>query len=174
MKKLLITGGNGFVGHHVIEHVLKNTDWFIYNIDKMSYASEGFNRLKDINVYDSKRVLNFYCDLSAPLSFGVKKEIGVADYVINIASESHVDNSIENPVPFVLNNVRLTLSMLEYIRENPVQKFVNFSCYDIKTRAVTLDGLKYYDQLTTNDFVLTLNEKKIPEFQKIEKIHLKI
>ena len=67
-KKILITGGNGFVGSHVIEHVLKNTDWDIVNIDKMSYASLGFDRLKDIKAYDDDRVLNLATDLTKPLS----------------------------------------------------------------------------------------------------------
>ena len=135
-KKILITGGNGFVGHHVIEHLLKNTDWNIINIDKMSYASLGFDRLKDIKAYDEKRVLNLTTDLTKPLSEGVKKEVGEIDYILNIASESHVDNSITNPREFVDNNVQLVLTMLEYARElksigKPINRFIQFSTDEV-------------------------------------------
>ena len=135
-KKILITGGNGFVGHHVIEAILKDTNWNIINLDKMSYAAEGFDRIKDIQAYDSERVLNLACDLTLPLSDGVKKEIGTIDYIINLASESHVDNSISDPVPFVKNNVNLVISMLEYARElkengKGIERFIQFSTDEV-------------------------------------------
>jgi dTDP-glucose 4,6-dehydratase len=46
-KKILITGGAGFFGAHFVEHILKNTDWNIAIIDKLSYASLGLSRLKE-------------------------------------------------------------------------------------------------------------------------------
>ena len=61
--KILITGGNGFVGHHVVEHILKNTNWDIVIIDKLSYASAGNDRLRDISVMDNKRVTRYNNDL---------------------------------------------------------------------------------------------------------------
>lgn len=131
-KKVLITGGNGFVGHHIIEHILKNTDWIIYNIDKLSYSSNGFDRLRDIEAFDEKRVNNFAFDLINPLSYGLKKEIGNhLDYILNVAAESHVDNSIKDPVNFINNNINSTLNLLEYNREMN-STFIQFStdeCY---------------------------------------------
>ncbi|OGZ67413.1 MAG: hypothetical protein A3C58_03270, partial [Candidatus Staskawiczbacteria bacterium RIFCSPHIGHO2_02_FULL_34_10] len=56
------------------------------------------------------------------------------------------------------------------VKKYGIKKFVQISCYDEKTRAVTKDGLKYYYQLSENDEVLTLNEQRQPEFQKIEKM----
>ena len=47
-QKIFVTGGCGFIGHHFVEHVLRNTDWEVLIIDKLSYASEGFDRLRDI------------------------------------------------------------------------------------------------------------------------------
>jgi len=131
VNKVLITGGNGFIGSHVIEHILKNTDWDIVNLDKMSYAAEGFDRIKDIKAYDSSRVLNLAVDLTLPLSSGVKKEIGKPDYILNLASESHVDNSIDHPVPFIKNNVDLVISMLEYAREVKPKRFIQFSTDEV-------------------------------------------
>ena len=103
--KILISGGFGFVGAHFVEHFLKNTDWEIIVLDKLSYATNGYDRLRDINVFDDKRVKIFTVDLNLPLSDGVKKEIGEVDYIINLASESHVDNSIAHPVEFIQKNI---------------------------------------------------------------------
>ena len=131
-KSLLCTGGCGFVGHHVVEHLLKNTDWNIIVLDKLSYATNGLDRLRDIKAFDEDRVKMFSVDLQLPLSVGVKKEIGEVDYILNLASESHVDNSIKDPVNFVLNNVKLTLHMLEWARElEGLKKFIQFSTDEV-------------------------------------------
>lgn len=131
--KLCLTGAFGFVGAHFVEHFLKNTDWDIVVLDKLSYATNGFDRLRDINIFDEKRVKIFVVDLNLPLSDGVKKEIGEVDYIVNLASESHVDNSIKDPVNFIKNNVNLVLNMLEWARElKELKKFIQFStdeCY---------------------------------------------
>ena len=76
--KILITGGCGFIGHHFVEHIHKSTEWNIIIIDKLTYASNGFERLRDTNTLDSKRVKVFTIDLINPLSDGIKKEIGNA------------------------------------------------------------------------------------------------
>ena len=54
--KILITGGCGFIGHHVVEHFLKATESEIEVLDRLSYASRGFDRLRDIEAFDDKRV----------------------------------------------------------------------------------------------------------------------
>jgi len=131
MKKIIITGGCGFVASHLVEHILKNTDWEIIVIDKLTYASMGFDRLRDINCFDEKRVKIFAVDLQQPITTGVLDEIGSVDYIVNMASESHVDNSILNPVPFIENNVKLMLNMLEYAREVKPKKFIQFSTDEV-------------------------------------------
>lgn len=130
MKTIVITGGCGFVGHHIVEHFLKETDWNIVVLDKLSYASD-YERLRDINCFDNKRVSIYSVDLTLPISTGVKKEIGKVDYIINLASESHVDNSIKEPVGFIQNNVNLMLSMLEWAREIKPKKFIHFSTDEV-------------------------------------------
>ena len=100
--KILITGGNGFIGHHLVEHILKNTDWDIDIIDRMSYASNGYERLKDVKAYDDKRVRHFCADFRAPIeadSF-LLHELSACDYIVHMGAETHVDNSITNPGPF--------------------------------------------------------------------------
>lgn len=130
--KCVITGGCGFIGSHFIEHFLKETNWDLIVLDRLSYASQGFDRLRGIECFDEKRVKVFTIDLNEPLSVGVKKEIGEVDYIINLASESHVDNSITDPVNFVKNNVNLVLNILEWARElKGLKKFLQFSTDEV-------------------------------------------
>jgi dTDP-glucose 4,6-dehydratase len=115
--KILITGGCGFIGHHFVEHVYKNTDWDIIVIDKLSYASNGFERLRDTETLHNKRIKVFTCDLILPLSDGIVKEIGTdIDYIVHMAAETHVDNSIKDPKLFINNNIKSTVNLLEYAR----------------------------------------------------------
>ena len=103
--KIVLTGGAGFVASHCVEHYLKNTDYDIIILDKLNYASNGFDRLRDIKAFDDKRVKLFAVDLQQPITVGVAQEIGEVDYILNLASESHVDRSIDDPVNFIQNNV---------------------------------------------------------------------
>ena len=114
--KILITGGCGFIGHHFVEHVHKNTDWDIIIIDRLSYASNGFERLRDTDTLNDNRVKVFTCDLILPLSEGLIKEMGEIDYIVHMAAETHVDNSIKNPQLFIDNNIKSTYNLLEYAR----------------------------------------------------------
>ena len=152
--KIVITGAAGFVGSHIVEHFLKNTDWDIYVLDKLTYASSGLDRIRDIESFNERRIKFFAADLQQPISDGVKQEIGMPDYIINLASESHVDNSIKNPVEFIENNTKLMLHMLEWARElheakpagastgdNYLKKFIQFSTDEVYGTAP--DGINY-------------------------------
>ena len=115
--KIIITGGCGFIGHHFVEHIYKNTDWKIIVIDKLSYASNGFERMRDTDTLNDKRVKVFTSDLVLPLSEGLVKEIGTdVDYIVHMAAETHVDNSIVDPKLFINNNIQSTVNLLEYAR----------------------------------------------------------
>jgi dTDP-glucose 4,6-dehydratase len=132
MKRIIVTGGCGFMGHHFIEHVMKNTDWEVIVFDKLSYASSGYDRLRDINVYDDKRIKIFAIDLSIPIQYGVLKEVGSnIDYIFHFAANSHVDRSIEEPVQFVKENVMATLNILEFARIIKPEMVVNFSTDEV-------------------------------------------
>mgnify|MGYP003144513969 FL=1 len=132
MTKVILTGANGFVGHHILEHFLKKTDWEIYCLDKLSYASSGHDRIRDINVFNDDRVKIFTTDLSLPFQEGLIKELGDIEYIFHVAADSHVDNSISDPVPFVQNNIDSTLHILEYARSLPnLKKFIYFSTDEV-------------------------------------------
>lgn len=115
--KLLITGGLGFLGAHLVEHFLKNTDASIVVLDKMTYASAGFDRLRDIGAHDNPRVRVLGCDLGQPVPEGVRREVGYVDYVIHAAAETHVDNSIRDPLPFLQTNVIGTHHLLWWFKD---------------------------------------------------------
>lgn len=147
-KKIIITGGCGFVGHHFVEHILKKTNWDIIIFDKLSYASNGYDRLRDIKVFpeNQTRVKIFPINLTNPISAGVDQEVGKFDYLLHIAAESHVDNSIKDPVNFILNNVHATLNILEYARSHPeIERIINFSTDEVFGPAPEKYSFKEYE-----------------------------
>jgi len=132
-KTILITGAAGHVGSHIVEHLIKKTDWNIVILDRLDYASTGFDRLRDIEAFDDKRVKTFVHDLQQPILEGLDQEIGHVDYIVHAAAGSHVDNSISDPVPFIRNNVDNTLNMLEFARKRKgtFEKFLYFSTDEV-------------------------------------------
>lgn len=143
--RILITGGAGFVGHHIVEHFLKTTDVEIVVFDKLNYAALGFDRLRDISAYDDKRVTVLCADFCYPLTVGVKQEIGNVDYILHLGAESHVDHSITNPEPFVLSNVVGTYHILEFARSLPqLQCFFYFSTDEVFGPAS--EGINYKEE----------------------------
>ena len=138
--KILISGGAGFIGHHLVEHLVKNTDWEIIIFDKLTYAASGYDRLRDINCFDDKRIRIFNVDLENEISSGIKQEVGTeVDFIIHMAAETHVDRSIEDPWPFIKSNVIGTARMLDYARWlnqhkapwPPLKQFVYFSTDEV-------------------------------------------
>ena len=120
MKHILITGGCGFIGHHFVEHIIINTDWKITIIDKLSYASMGFNRLnEDIfqNEIIKKRLTVLTWDLMNKISVGLLKELEDVNIIVHMCAETHVDNSINNPSFVIKNNIMSTVNILEFARQ---------------------------------------------------------
>lgn len=132
MKRLLLTGGCGFIGHHFAEHIIRTTDWNLIIIDSLTYASKGMDRLKDNGIYYSPRVKIFTYDLANPLTIGLIKEIGPINYIVHMAADTHVDNSIEHPISTLHNNISSTVNLLEYARKIPsLELFFYFSTDEV-------------------------------------------
>lgn len=120
MKRVLISGASGFIGSEVLEYLLEHTDWEFVCV--CSWRHHG----NPINIRPNPRVTVVTHDLAGPLP-----DLDYCDYILNLASESHVDRSIEDPVGFIENNVSSTLSMLEYARRHPPKVFVQFSTDEV-------------------------------------------
>jgi len=130
--RVLVSGSCGFIGSHLVEHAARCTTWEIVCIDKLNYAAKGWSRLKDSGVYYNPRLTCLTWDLECPLSDGMKREIGDIDIIIHMAAETHVDNSITDPVMCIRNNIMSTVNLLEFARTLPnLKKFQMFSTDEI-------------------------------------------
>ena len=127
---VLLTGGLGFIGGHTVEHWLKNTDWDITVMDALRFSGR-IERLTEMEDYNPDRVRVVWHDLRAPIHEQLKETIGNVDWIVNMASDSHVDRSITDPVPFIQNNVNLVINMLEYARDIQPKKFVQISTDEV-------------------------------------------
>jgi len=145
MKRALITGGAGFIAHHLIGQILERTDWEIISLDRLDYSG-NLNRLHDLMLtFDPevrKRVKIVHHDLKAELNPLVCSEVGNVDYIIHLAAGSHVDRSIDYPMEFVMDNVVGSVNILEFARtQKNLERFVYFSTDEVFGPAP--DGIKY-------------------------------
>lgn len=134
-KTVLVTGGAGFVAHHVIQHLLKNTDWNIVSLDRLDFSG-NLNRLSDMmaefNKETRQRVKVVFHDLRAELNPLVRRDIGDVNYILHLAAGSHVDRSIDYPLEFVMDNVVGTCNILTYAQDLPnLERFIYFSTDEI-------------------------------------------
>src|SRR3972149_2932492 len=133
--KVLITGICGFIGHHLAEHIIKNTDWDIVGIDKLTYASNGFDRLRDINVFDDKRIRIFTADFTNKIDSNLAKEIGEVDYIVHMGAESITGNTY---IPIQSSHVGTRLLTFDELWKQQLKK--NKSIKNNKGEIIFLKG----------------------------------
>ena len=115
MKKILITGGAGFIGSHVVRHFInKYPEYQIYNLDKLTYAG-NLENIRDIE--EKPNYIFVKADICDAEKVSELFEKHRFDAVIHLAAESHVDRSITDPGAFVKTNVLGTLNLLNAARE---------------------------------------------------------
>ncbi len=111
--RILVTGGAGFIGSNFVHHVYQNRpDWQITVFDALTYAGNLAN-LEGLDKSRVRFIKGDICDAEA-VSAAVKE----CDAVVHFAAESHVDNSVLGPLPFVQSNVLGTFQILEAVREH--------------------------------------------------------
>lgn len=134
MKKILITGGAGFIGSHVVRlFVTKYSEYQIYNLDALTYAG-NLENLADIE--DAPNYNFVKGDISDEAFISSLFQEHQFDGVVHLAAESHVDRSIEDPMAFVKTNVIGTVNLLNASRAIWAGNYENKRFYHISTDEV--------------------------------------
>ena len=127
MKKIIVTGGLGFIGSNLIETLLKK-NYYVLNLDKVSYSSNFYNT-KEFK--QSKKYKFLKCDIGdkklKKILFKYKP-----NGIFNLAAETHVDRSIDGPKNFIQSNIVGTFNLLELARKNSnLKKFIQISTDEV-------------------------------------------
>jgi dTDP-glucose 4,6-dehydratase len=129
MRKLLVTGGAGFIGSNFVRMVLsEHPDCFIVNLDKLTYAGNLENLAGLENHPNHKFIRGDICD--GALIENIIDEYKI-DVIINFAAESHVDRSITAPKVFIETNVTGTLTLLEVAHNKKLERFIQISTDEV-------------------------------------------
>ncbi len=115
MRTLLVTGGAGFVGSNFVRHLIEQTDLSVTVLDKLTYAASR-DSIADLPVDRCRLVIGDICDPTL-----VDELVSGHDAVVHFAAESHNDNSLNDPTPFVQTNVMGTFTLLEAARRHEVR-----------------------------------------------------
>lgn len=126
-KHLLVTGGAGFIGSNFISYLLRNTEYYITNVDSLTYAA-NLENLKPFE--NSKRYRFSKCDIrnETELNAIFNQEY---EAIINFAAESHVDRSINDASPFIKTNINGTFHLLQAVLSGKARKMIQISTDEV-------------------------------------------
>ena len=130
MKKIIVTGGNGFIGSNLVNFLLSKK-FFVINIDKNKYSNGSYL----LNYNKSKNYRFYKLDINSNKIFNIFLKFK-PDAVFNLAAETHVDRSIETPKDFIHSNIIGTFNILEQIRKYKKRKKENIRLIHISTDEV--------------------------------------
>lgn len=143
-SKVLLTGIGGSIGCHVLAHIMHNTDWDVVGIDSFRHRglTDRVEQVLSAHPEWRQRLQIFVHDLTAPISDVLIGKLNRIKYIINMASLSDVQDSIDNPGTFILNNVMLVTNMLDYAKKlNSLDAFIQISTDEVYgPAAVTATG----------------------------------
>jgi len=137
MEKIIVTGGLGFIGSNLIKLLIKK-NYFVINVDKLSYASNFYNT-KDFSNKKNYRFIKL--DINNRLKFKKILNLHKPVAIFNLAAETHVDRSIDDPAEFIKSNINGVFSLLEAFRDF-TKKFKKTTLIHISTDEVYGDVLK--------------------------------
>lgn len=130
-KKLLVTGGAGFIGSNFIWHTLQTRPHYdIWNLDKLTYAG-NLENLTDIDRHYPGNYHFIKGDIADEAFINQLFEMEPFDEIVNFAAESHVDRSIHSATPFIITNILGTQILLDAARKNQVKKFLQVSTDEV-------------------------------------------
>lgn len=134
-KRVLLTGAGGAIGCHVLAYLLEKTNWQVIALDSFAAEHKGFyDRITEVckgHPFWRRRLTIVQHDLRAPFTSRQVENMGKVDYILNLASRSDVQNSVDDPLPFVKNNTDMMLSILEYARQAKPEVFLHFSTDEV-------------------------------------------
>ncbi len=146
MKKVIVTGGSGFIGTNLVNFLIKKK-YFVINIDKLTYSSNKY----DNSIRNSKNYKLYRLDINNKSKITQIIKINKPKAIFNLAAETHVDRSIDGPKKFVQTNINGTFNLLESLRylkrKKIVTKLIHISTDevygDIKNNLRSNENSKY-------------------------------
>ena len=131
MQRIIVTGGLGFIGSNLIDKLLKK-NYFVINLDKISYASNFYNT-KDFKKKKNYKFIKFDLNNKKKLKIILNKYKPIG--IFNLAAETHVDRSIENPSEFIKSNILGVFNLLEvfkkFSKKNKKSKLIHISTDEV-------------------------------------------
>ena len=141
MKKVIVTGGYGFIGSNLINYLLKK-NYFVINIDKLSYSANLYN-LKNIK---TNKYIFVKTDINNKYIISKTLKKYKPSIIYNLAAETHVDRSIDDPKPFIHNNINGVFNLLEAIRSYNKKTKNKIKLIHVSTDEVYGDIIKKSDR----------------------------
>lgn len=130
-KTVLVSGAAGFIGSHVLKYVLDETDWNVVCLVTFRHKGKSDRLEIALEGHDPSRFRILFHDLQGPISPQTDLAIGEVDYVFSIASDSHVDRSLVEPVEFMQRNVAIITNLAEWARHRNIEAFIHLSTDEV-------------------------------------------